>query len=495
MRLGDLADNIEGCEFRPSAGPGASGGVAMRVAGVTADSREVKNGFVFAAIPGTEQDGAKFIPDAIAKGAIAILATPKAAAALDSNTALLISANPRATLAELARRFYPRQPEVICAVTGTNGKTSVASFLSQIWSHDGKSAASLGTLGVVVGDEVRPLGHTTPDPVTIHRILNDLALEGVSHVVLEASSHGLAQHRLDGVSVDAGALTNLSRDHLDYHADFDEYLSAKLRLFNAVVKERGAAVLNADADCFDAARAACEERRLSILDVGANASGLKLTMAIPHGRGLSLSLSYGGRDFDVELPLMGAFQASNALVAAGLALATGTSIEKVIEALAALKGAEGRLQLVGRSQSGGLIFVDYAHTPDALETVLKALRPHTERKLHVVFGCGGDRDKGKRPQMGKLACENADVVIVTNDNPRHEDPTAIRAEIMAAAPGATEVGDRKAAIKTAITGLASGDALVIAGKGHESGQSIQGVIHPFKDADVVSEILVAEASS
>ena len=487
MRLGDLAADIEECEFRGGSNAGATS--LARVAGITADSREVSEGFVFAAISGTEQDGAVFIPAALSQGAVAILATPKAAANLDAAVPVLVAANPRAVLAELAARFYDHQPETICAVTGTNGKTSVASFLRQIWSHEGKSAASLGTLGVVLECEMRVLGYTTPDPVTLHRHLNDLALEGVSHVVLEASSHGLAQHRLDGVSIAAGALTNLSRDHLDYHADFDEYLAAKLRLFTDVVSERGAAVLNAEADCYEAAVAACEARRLTVLSVGSYAEGLKLNSCMAHGKGLSLDIAFGGRDYHVELPLMGAFQASNALVAAGLALATGSDGPRVFEALGNLEGAEGRVQLIGRSEHGGLVFVDYAHTPDALQTVLKSIRPHTERRLHVVFGAGGDRDKGKRPQMGRIATDFADVTIVTDDNPRNEDPADIRAEIMKVAPGALEIGDRKEAITQAIAGLESGDVLIVAGKGHESGQTVNGVTHPFKDADVVREIL------
>ena len=495
MRLSELANDIDGCEFRPGSASAPGGGTHVRIAGLTADSGEVHQGYIFAAIPGTAQDGADFIPAALGQGAAAILVTPKVAVNVQSNVPLLISANPRATLAELAHRFYDHQPDVVCAVTGTNGKTSVANFLHQIWASEGKLSASLGTLGVVTNAKTQVLAHTTPDPVTLHRHLHELALGGISHAVIEASSHGLAQHRLDGVNVAAGALTNLTRDHLDYHESFEEYLAAKLRLFSAVVQTRGAAVLNADMDYFDDARSAAEVRRLSISSVGQAGATLKLISQMAHGRGLSLEVVYDGHTYDVELPLMGGFQASNVLIAAGLALATGSDASKVFGSLGQLKGAEGRVELIGRSIKGGLIFVDYAHTPNALESVLKSIRLHTERKLHVVFGCGGDRDQGKRPLMGKIAADHADITIVTDDNPRFEDADAIRAEIMAAAPKATEIGDRAAAIAHAMAGLESGDALIVAGKGHESGQSIKGKTTAFKDADVVRDILAKEAGA
>ncbi|MBN4046672.1 UDP-N-acetylmuramoyl-L-alanyl-D-glutamate--2,6-diaminopimelate ligase, partial [bacterium AH-315-P15] len=442
-----------------------------------------------AAIPGTALDGARFISDALEKGATAILATPKAAVDLPGRISTLISANPRATLAQLAQRFYPNQPQIICAVTGTNGKTSVASFLRQIWAHHGKRAASLGTLGVVTDGGVKPLAHTTPDPVAIHRILSDLTKEGVTHAVLEASSHGLAQHRLDGVKLAAGALTNLSRDHLDYHTDFDDYLSAKLRLFTHVIREGGVAVLNRDADCYEPARAAAEGHGLTLFDVGAMANTLKLVSVRPCKDGLKLEIAFNDSTYPVNLPLVGAFQASNALVAAGLALATGGSIDHIIDALGQLKGAEGRMECVAKLANGASVFIDYAHTPDALGTALRALRPHTEGRLCVVFGAGGDRDKGKRLQMGKIASKLADLVIITDDNPRNEDPAAIRRQIMEAAPGAKEIGDRKAAIEFALGRLGPGDLLIVAGKGHESGQTVKAITHPFKDADVIGELL------
>ncbi len=487
MRLNDLAGEIEGTEFRPGAGPDAAREAS--VAGITADSREVAPGFVFAAIPGTEQDGAAFIPDALERGAIAILATPKAVIDLPGHISTLVSANPRKTLAELARRFYPRQPETICAVTGTNGKTSVASFLRQIWAQDAGRAASLGTLGIVTNAESTALAHTTPDPVMIHRILSDLASDGITHVVLEASSHGLAQHRLDGVNIAAGALTNLSRDHLDYHASFEDYLAAKLRLFGEVMTPGGTAVLNADADCYQAARATADARRLTTIDVGEAANALKLISITPTRDGLALEIAYNGIAYLVKLPLVGAFQASNALIAAGLALATGSDIERVIDALGRLEGAEGRMECVASLANGAAIYVDYAHTPDALETMLRAIRPHTEGHLHLVFGAGGDRDKGKRPEMGHAASQWADTIVVTDDNPRNEDPSIIRAEILATVPQAGEIGDRRAAIEFALSALAPGDTLVVAGKGHENGQTVNGVTHPFKDADVIRELL------
>ncbi len=459
------------------------------IKGLSADSREIEPGFVFVAIPGTRADGAEFIPAALENGAAAIVVAPDVGELPDVNVPVLTAQNPRAALAHMAARIFPAQPEVICAITGTNGKTSIAAFLRQIWQHEGRKAASIGTLGVVTDGGVTPLAHTTPDPLTLHRTLDGLARQGVTHLALEASSHGLAQHRVDGGRVAAGGFTNVSRDHLDYHASFEAYVAAKMRLFKEIVKNGGAAVLNADADCYDVARSVAEARHLKIISTGKAGTGLCLLFVEPTSDGLDLSFVYEDEAHEVTLPLVGAFQSSNALVAAGLALATGSKIEPVVEALATLKGADGRMEQVAAPPGGGTVYVDYAHTPDALATALQALRPHTEGKLHLVFGAGGNRDKGKRPDMGRVAAQYADTSIVTDDNPRDEDPAAIRAEVLAEVPDAMELGDRRAAIELGLAKLGPGDALLVAGKGHETGQTVKGVTHPFKDADVIRALL------
>lgn len=487
MRLEELTAGIEDLDVRPGAGANDAGDTVIN--GLSADSRGIEPGFLFAAIPGTRVDGIDYIPQAIERGAGAILTTPEGAARLEGDLPILVSPAPRRALAQLAAKYFARQPSTLCAVTGTNGKTSIASFLRQIWESGGHRAASVGTLGIVTVDGTAPLAHTTPDPVTLHKALKALAEGGITHCALEASSHGLAQYRLDGTSVDAGAFTNLSRDHLDYHDSFEDYLSAKLRLFSHVVKKGGTAVLNADADCFDAARDAASAQGLRIISVGSKGDTLILREASPSAEGIDLSIEHEGISYQLALPLVGTFQASNALIAAGLALATGSDIEQVVDALKNLQGAEGRMERVADTPRGAGIYVDYAHTPDALTNALKALRPHTRGKLHVVFGAGGDRDRGKRPEMGNAAARGADVVVVTDDNPRNEDPAAIRADVLAECPGAREVAGRRDAIGLAIAGLAEGDVLLVAGKGHEEGQTIGGVTHAFKDADVVRELI------
>ena len=450
--------------------------------GLAADSREVKPGYLFAALSGSKTDGARFIEDAVKRGAVAVLGPPGAAdQAKGLGVRFIAAANPRLRLAELAAEFYAAQPSAIAAVTGTNGKTSVASFLRQIWAFQGWLAASLGTIGIDAPSGHVSLGHTTPDPVRLHAELARLKNEGVDHLALEASSHGLDQYRLDGVRISAAGFTNITRDHLDYHASFENYLSAKLRLFRELVKDGGVAVVNADADHAGDFLAAAEKRRLRILTVGERGESLSLLNRTLHAGGQDLRLRYAGREHRIALPLAGSFQASNALVAAGLALGLGDEADKVFAALATLKGAPGRLEFVARTRQGAPIYVDYAHTPDAIETVLKALRPHVKGRLHIVFGCGGDRDRGKRPLMGEAATRYADAVIVTDDNPRSEDPAAIRREVMAAAPGAREIGNRAEAIAQAVSALAAGDALVLAGKGHEDYQIVGNEVQPFSD--------------
>jgi len=452
--------------------------------GLTSDSREVKPGYLFAALPGTKANGAEFVADAVKRGAAAVLARPDVAAkAKELGVRFIADENPRLGLARAAAEFYGAQPATIAAVTGTNGKTSVAVFLRQIWTVLGRRSASLGTIGVVTPTGEITLKHTTPDPVEIHRILAQLKHDGVDHLALEASSHGLDQFRLDGVNIGACAFTNLTRDHLDYHKDFESYLAAKLRLFSEVVRPDGVAVVNADSDHAKDFIEAATRRKLRLITVGENGT-LKLVSRKPHEGGQTLRVTYDGKTHDFELPLAGSFQASNALIAAALAIGMGENAHDVLTiALPQLKGAPGRMEKVAYAKSGAAIYVDYAHTPDALETVLTAIRPHVKNKLHVVFGCGGDRDKGKRPLMGKAACQFADHVIVTDDNPRSEDPATIRKEAQAGCPAAQNIGDRATAIKSAIAALKAGGALIIAGKGHESGQTIGSQTIPFSDRD------------
>ena len=452
--------------------------------GLAADSRDVRPGFLFAAIAGTKTDGARYIADAVKRGAVAVLGKPDAAeAARALGVRFIADANPRRRLAKLAADFYRLQPDVIAAVTGTNGKTSATVFLRQIWSALGRKAASLGTIGIVSPSGEKSLTQTTPDPIGLHAELAQLKCDGITHLAMEASSHGLDQFRLDGVRVKAAAFTNITRDHFDYHPTQEHYLVTKLRLFESVLQSDGVAVVNADVPSAKDFAAAAKKRKLRLLMVGLKGKDLHLAIHDVDAHGQRLKLRYENRDYDVHFPLAGLFQASNALVAAALALGLGDTPEKVFAALEKLTGAPGRLQLVARAKSGAPIYVDYAHTPDALETVLVALRPHVKGKLYLVFGCGGDRDKGKRPLMGAAAKKYADSVIVTDDNPRSEDPAAIRREVMAGCPSTKEIGDRAEAIKTAITGLQAGDALVIAGKGHEQGQIIGNETRPFSDQD------------
>lgn len=450
------------------------------VGGVAVDSRAVNPGDVFFALAGTRTDGARFIDQAIAAGAVAVVGERQPEG--EDRVAFVTVSNARRALAVAAARAYPRQPTTIAAVTGTSGKTSVAAFTRQIWQNLGHAAASLGTIGIVAPNRSVYGSLTTPDPVALHRALDELAGEGVTHLALEASSHGLDQHRLDGVRVAAGAFTNLSRDHMDYHPTVAHYLAAKLRLFTDLVVDGGVAVIAADhaesQQVIDAAR----KRGLRIFTVGRAGEGIRLLDAAIDGFAQVLTLEYEGRRRKIRLPLVGDFQIENALVAAGLVLVTGGDAERVFAALEKLEGAPGRLDLVGE-HDGAPVFVDYAHKPDALAKALEALRPYAKRRLVVVFGAGGDRDAGKRPLMGAIAAEKADMVIVTDDNPRSEDPAAIRAAILAEAKGATEIADRAEAIRFAIAGLDPGDALLIAGKGHETGQIVGDKVLPFSDHD------------
>jgi UDP-N-acetylmuramoyl-L-alanyl-D-glutamate--2,6-diaminopimelate ligase len=461
---------------------------ALDVGGVTADSRTVKRGDVFVAIAGNKADGSRFIAPALAAGAVAIVAERLPAAPLPTAVAFVRTANARRALALMATKFFPRQPQTIAAVTGTSGKTSVAAFTRQIWSALGYRAASIGTIGVVSPSGETYGSLTTPDPVALHRSLDALAGDGVTHLAIEASSHGLDQFRLDGLRIAAGGFTNITRDHLDYHQNFDAYLAAKLRLFEVLLARGATAVIDVDHDGADAVLSAAKAGGLSILSVGRKATGIRLVEAKIDGFAQTLRLEYGGKAFQVRLPLVGEFQVENALVAAGLAVATGSDPAAVFPALETLKGAKGRLELVGASH-GAPIFVDYAHKPDALAKALEALRPYVTGKLVVVFGAGGDRDRGKRPLMGAVAEAKADLVIITDDNPRSEDAATIRAAILAEARGASEIGDRREAIRSAIAALRRGDVLLIAGKGHETGQIIGDRIVPFSDHEAVAAAL------
>jgi UDP-N-acetylmuramoyl-L-alanyl-D-glutamate--2,6-diaminopimelate ligase len=465
-------------------GPGEAGVAERPISGLTADSRKVRPGDAFFALAGAKQDGLAFVADALAKGA-AVIVGERAPA---GGAPFVRVADARATLAKAAARFYPRQPDCIVAVTGTSGKTSVAAFVRQIWAVTGREAASLGTLGIVS----RPLevygSLTTPDTVALHQTLDKLAGAGVTHVALEASSHGLDQKRLDGVRLAAGAFTNLSRDHLDYHATKEAYLDAKLRLFRELLPDGAPAVVDADSDVAPRVIEAARARGLPLYVVGRRGGALRLIDAKRDGFSSRIVVEHGGRAHPLRLPLPGDFQISNALVAAGLCLATGTDLEAVFAALERLEGAPGRLEQVG-DKEGAPVFVDYAHKPDALEKALAALRPFVAGRLAVVFGCGGERDVGKRPMMGAIATRTADLVYVTDDNPRSEDPAAIRAAILAAAPGAREFADRGEAIRAAIEALGPGDALLIAGKGHETGQIVGDRTLPFSDAETARAAL------
>jgi UDP-N-acetylmuramoyl-L-alanyl-D-glutamate--2,6-diaminopimelate ligase len=481
MMLRDLLTSEARCDGRFA---------TLAVAGISADSRTVKPGFLFVAVRGTKTDGLAFMSQAVAGGAVAVIAEGQPPHPLPDHVALVNVPDARRALALAAAKFYPRQPAVVAAVTGTSGKTSVAAFTRQIWSTLGHAAASIGTIGVVTPDGEEYGALTTPDPVELHRLVDRLAGEGITHLAIEASSHGLDQHRLDGLRVGIAGFTNISRDHLDYHGTPEAYGRAKLILFRNLVKQEGVAVVAVDHSFAAEVQDAARTRSLRIIEVGRTARDIRLVSSVIDGFSQALTLEYGGVRYQVRLPLVGAFQVENALVAAGQAIAAGCDAAAVFAALEGLVGAKGRLELVGH-KSGAPIFVDYAHKPDALAKALDALRPYVSGKLVVVFGAGGDRDAGKRPLMGAIATAKADRVIVTDDNPRSEDPGAIRAAILGGAPGADEIGDRKEAIRRAVADLEAGDALVIAGKGHETGQIIGQKIVPFSDHEAVRDALVA----
>ena len=472
------------------------------ICGLTADSRDVMPGYLFAALAGTHEDGASFIDQAIARGAHAVLADTTRSAAADlsaaSNVAVLQSANPRRDLALMAGRFFETQPAHIAAVTGTNGKTSTALFLQQLLNACGHASASLGTLGVHSDTYHAPLVHTTPDPVTLGAALRDLSAHGISHVALEASSHGLAQYRLDGVHVSVAGFTNLSRDHLDYHGDEAAYFAAKQRLFTDVLDTAGIAVIPVNHAAGAHMAEAVEQTGRQVISVGDDAAMLHVRLLARQRDGLMVCARYGTDETEILLPLVGDFQLENLQVALGMALALQANSQDerdlwatLCQAATTLRAPDGRLQRAATTPNGAAIYVDYAHTPDALANALRALRAHMtpEGRLHLVFGCGGDRDAGKRPLMGEIAANLADGVVVTDDNPRHEDAASIRAAILAACPEAQEIAARGEAIAYALTQAEADDFVLVAGKGHETGQIIGDTILPFSDVMQVTQLV------
>lgn len=450
------------------------------IKGVTADSREVRQGFLYGAL------NKGYEADAVAKGAAAIIVCENFNQPLPEGVVVIRVPNPAYTYAQAIAKFFAKVPPHLSAITGTNGKTSIADFIRQVLTMMGCKAASIGTLGLIKGNDAPiPSPNTTPNNVSLHRSLKQLAEEGYSYAVLEASSHGLHQCRLGGLSFEVAGFTNLTRDHLDYHKTFEDYLDAKLILFRQNLIEGGTAVLNADIDVYGKIASVCEQRGQKIISYGVHGQDIRLLNEEPLPHGQRLTISYFGREHTLDIPLAGNFQAMNVLCALGMLAAITGLPDDVIHFIGSVKGAKGRLEHVGNTASGAAVYIDYAHTPDALENVLKSLRPHTTGRLHVLFGCGGNRDAGKRPIMGKIAHELADVVYVTDDNPRFEDADDIRNAIIPACPGAYNVADRGKAIKMAISALEEGDVLVVAGKGHETGQYVKGEVLPFSDHEEV----------
>lgn len=460
------------------------------ICGITADSRKVEPGFMFVALPGLKFNGADFIDDAITSGATAILCIP--GAKVDNEDVVwILDEFPGRVFPHYVSRFFKSQPENIATVTGTNGKTSVAFFTQQIWKQLGIKAASVGTLGIQADGYQKNTGLTTPDPVVIHKALSELCDLGIDHVVFEASSHGLDQRRLDGVNISAAAFTNLTHDHLDYHETEQDYFNAKKRLFSEMLNPSKTAVLNIDSPLVMEVQSICEAKGHNIITVGHDDGDIRLLNQRTSSTGQEITVSYASKIYDISLPLVGHFQAINALMAVGLVIGCGGNAESAFNALSYLRPVRGRMEQAGRHPSGGRVYVDYAHTPDALDTVLHALKPHVRGKLSVVFGCGGDRDRTKRRIMGEIAQNLADRVYVTDDNPRSEDPAVIREEILTGCPNALNAGDRASAIEKAVSEMEQGDILLVAGKGHEQGQTIGDDVFDFDDASMVRSAIAA----
>jgi UDP-N-acetylmuramoyl-L-alanyl-D-glutamate--2,6-diaminopimelate ligase len=473
----------------------AVGGENPDLSGIEVDSRRVKPGSFFAALPGTKMHGAAFVDSVLEQGAAAILTDAKGAqiaggAVRAAGAALVISEQPRETLARAAALWFGAQPATMIAVTGTNGKTSVSTFVRQIWIEMGLAAVNLGTTGVE-GAWTAPLAHTTPEPITLHRTLAQAADNRITHAAMEASSHGLDQRRLDGVTLRAAGFTNFTQDHLDYHETFEAYFDAKAALFARVLPEDGTAVINIDDPKGVEMAAIAHARGCAVITVGRDGGDLHLTGQRFDATGQDLRFSWGGRTYQKRLELIGGFQADNVMLAAGLVIACGADPAEVFDTLPHLTTVRGRMQLAATRDNGAAVFVDYAHTPDAIATALAAMRPHVMGRLVAIVGAGGDRDRAKRPLMGAAAAANADLVFVTDDNPRSEDPSSIRAAVMDGCPDATEVGDRAEAILRGINALEPGDALLIAGKGHETGQTIGDDVLPFDDVEQASVAVAA----
>jgi UDP-N-acetylmuramoyl-L-alanyl-D-glutamate--2,6-diaminopimelate ligase len=481
MRLSNLIAPTDGAKIH---------GEDRVINGITADSRQVRPGYVFVAVPGHKLNGEEFISQAVGAGASVVVVEEgkPASSALPDNVSTVSVNNVRHALSLMASRFYPRQPQIIAAVTGTSGKTSTVQFVRELWTHTNHKAASLGTLGIVSPQTTQYGSLTTPDPTTLHRLIDKVCSEGVTHLAMEASSHGIQMHRLDGVKINIAAFTNLSRDHLDYHETMEGYFSAKLRLFSTLLRHGGTAVLNADIPEFEDIKGVCEARNLRVISFGREGRDITLLQHAPDLKGQRVRFEMFGKPYEVLLPVLGEFQIWNSLCALSISVASGENPEKMAAALEKLSCVPGRLDFVGKSASGGLVFIDYAHKPGALENVLRTMRPHVSShegaQLHVLFGCGGNRDKGKRPLMGDIAQKLADQIIITDDNPRDEQAETIRKEILsgcASTNNVTEIADRSSAIKHSIEKLQDGDVLIIAGKGHEEGQIIKDKILPFND--------------
>lgn len=483
-----LSSLIAGLDIQPATPRASAPADEAAITSLSVDSRSVAPGALFVALAGTKADGSRFIADAVAKGAAAVLVSTSADLPAGLTVPALRAVEPRLALARLAARFYGEGPAIALAVTGTSGKTSVAEFTRQILTRLGRKAASLGTIGVIAPGLVRYGSLTTPDPITLHKTLAELSSHGVTHLAFEASSHGLDQFRLDGVPLTAAAFTNLGRDHLDYHPTTEAYFAAKLRLFTERLEPGKTAVINADGARASDVESAAHARGLKVFSVGANGHELRLVSREMAGFRQRLTIEHNGKSYAVELPLIGAYQVENALVAAGLAIAAGEAVDQTLDALPHLEGVKGRLEIAGE-KNGGLAVVDYAHKPEALVAALEACRPFATGKLICVFGCGGDRDRGKRPIMGEISTRLADVTIVTDDNPRTEVPAAIRAEILAAAPGAIEIGDRAEAIAAAVAQMGPGDVVLVAGKGHETGQILADKTIDFSDHATIRDCL------
>ncbi|MBX7146565.1 MAG: UDP-N-acetylmuramoyl-L-alanyl-D-glutamate--2,6-diaminopimelate ligase [Alphaproteobacteria bacterium] len=462
----------------------------LNIKGVTTDSRKVKKDFLFAALSGSKTDGNLYIHDALNRGASAIITRPQSDIEIPPHIEKIEDPNPHKLFSQIAAYFYNERPEFIVGITGTNGKTSTADFIRQLWAHKHIESGSVGTLGVITNHHYEYGSLTTPSPEDLYKILQDLKLQNITHVALEASSHGLHQYRLDGLLFKAAGFTNLTRDHLDYHKDMASYQEAKARLFKDLLEENAPAVLNIDDPAFDYFKNICQKNKRTVITYGKHATDIQLIDQKLTAQGQQLSLKIFDQKIDTFFPVAGNFQIYNLLCALGLVIGTGTKVADALSAIPTLKSVPGRIELVGQLNNQASIYIDYAHTPDALETILKALRPHTDKQLIVVFGCGGNRDRGKRPQMGSIADRLADKVIVTDDNPRHENPNHIRKEILAACKKGIEIANREQAIYKAINMLHSQDILVIAGKGHETGQIVGNTVHPFDDKVIANQAIL-----